>query len=76
MAHYVAAHFPRFLLDTKHLVPNMGEDVVFERSKLAFEQALMAIDAEMLRLESMESGHDQSGSTSVMTLISPVLRAL
>ena len=31
----------------------------------------MAIDAEMRQLQEMEAGQDQSGSTSVMTLITP-----
>jgi len=71
VAHYVARHFPRFLLETKHLTADMKDDEVQQRAKLAFEQALMAIDKEMSTLSEVESGHDQSGSTSVMTLLSP-----
>lgn len=71
MAHYVARHFPRFLLETKKLGADMTEDDVLARSKLAFEEALMTIDEEMSKLPEIESGHDQSGSTSVMTLITP-----
>jgi serine/threonine protein phosphatase PrpC len=47
----------------------MKDDEVVPTAKLAFEIALMAIDAEMAQLQEIESGHDQSGSTSVMTLI-------
>lgn len=70
VAHYVARHFPRCLLETKQLTADMKEEEVTRRAQLAFEQALMAIDREMLSLAEMETGHDQSGTTSVMTLIS------
>ena len=69
VAHYVAKHFPRCLLETAKLTPTMKDDEVVPTAKLAFEIALMAIDAEMAQLQEIESGHDQSGSTSVMTLI-------
>jgi len=71
VAHYVARHFPRCLLDTKQLTAEMADGEVLQRAQLAFEQALMAIDKEMATLPEIESGHDQSGSTSVMTLLSP-----
>ena len=71
VAHYAAKHFMRFLLDTKQLTATMPESEVQQRAKVAFEQALMAIDKEMASLPEIESGHDQSGSTSVMTLIGP-----
>merc|ERR1719331_2572612 len=41
------------------------------QAKDAFEVALMSIDAEMRQLPDVESGKDQSGSTSVMTMLSP-----
>merc|ERR1719331_1122320 len=41
------------------------------QAKEAFEGALMSIDAEMRQLPDVESGKDQSGSTAVMTLLSP-----
>ena len=48
----------------------MSEEEVVPRSTQAFEQALMAIDKEMSMQPEVETGQDQSGSTSVMTLIS------
>jgi len=71
VAHYVAKHFPRCLLDTKQLTADMTTEEVTSRAQTAFEKALMAIDHEMSTLSEVESGQDQSGSTSVMTLISP-----
>mmetsp|Transcript_1364 Transcript_1364/g.3859 ORF Transcript_1364/g.3859 Transcript_1364/m.3859 type:complete len:353 (+) Transcript_1364:147-1205(+) len=70
VAHYVAKNFPQKLMDTKQLPPGVSEADVPTQSKLAFEKALMAIDAEMRALPEVESGQDQSGSTSVMTLVS------
>ena len=70
VAHYAAKHFPRFLLDTKQLTLDMKDEEVVDRARRGFELALMAIDKEMSQLAEIESGHDQSGSTSVMTLIS------
>jgi len=74
VAHYVAKHFPRCLLEvcdrqgSKEKL-SAGEDFV-KHAEAAFEEALMNIDAEMRRLQELDTGHDQSGSTSVMTLIS------
>ena len=70
IAHYVAKHFPAKLVATQQLTPNMSEDEVPQRARLAFEKAIMAIDAEMRMMPDVESGQDQSGSTSVMTLLS------
>ena len=57
-------------MQTGQLTANMKPDEVTERAQKAFEIALMAIDKEMSEMEAVESGHDQSGSTSVMTLLS------
>lgn len=70
VAHYVAKNFAQKLLDTKRLQPGLAEDDVPAQSKSAFEDALMAIDAELRALPEVQSGQDQSGSTSVMTLLS------
>jgi serine/threonine protein phosphatase PrpC len=48
----------------------MAEDDVPARAKTAFEMALMSIDEAMRAMPDVESGQDQSGSTSVMTLLS------
>ena len=66
----MAQHFPRVLLETKQLTADMKDDEVPQRAQLAFERSLMSIDKEMSTISEIESGHDQSGSTSVMTLIS------
>lgn len=71
VAHYVAKHFPRVLIETNQLAPNMPEAEVAARATRAFESSLMSIDATMRALPEVESRQDQSGSTSVMTLISP-----
>ena len=77
VAHYVAKHFPSFLVKSQLdpggacLVPNMKEADVPARSQAAFEKAIMEIDAEMRKMPDVESGQDQSGSTSVMALLSP-----
>mmetsp|Transcript_62221 Transcript_62221/g.122954 ORF Transcript_62221/g.122954 Transcript_62221/m.122954 type:complete len:370 (-) Transcript_62221:433-1542(-) len=70
VAHYAAKHIPRFLLDTGELVPGMPEGDVPRRAQTGFEKAVMALDAELQQLPEMLSGQDQSGSTSVMTLLS------
>ena len=49
MARYAAQHFPRCLLETKQLTPEMEDSEVLHRAKAAFEQALMSIDEEMAR---------------------------
>ena len=71
VAQYTARHVAQKLLDTKHLTPGLAEVEVPAKSKAAFEKALMDIDAELRKLPEVESGQDQSGSTSVMTLFSP-----
>jgi serine/threonine protein phosphatase PrpC len=71
VAQYTARHVAQKLLDTKHLTPGLAEAEVPAKSKAAFEKALMDIDAELRKLPEVESGQDQSGSTSVMTLFSP-----
>lgn len=69
VAHYVAKKFPEHLLRAGSL---RGSDAELGGSaSRAFELALMSIDAELLRQPEVESGQDQSGSTSVMTLIGP-----
>jgi len=69
VAHYVANHITERL--KRHLPPaQLPEADVPAQSKLAFEKALMEIDTELRHLPEVESGQDQSGSTSVMTLIS------
>jgi len=70
VAHYVAKNFAQKLLDTKQLQPGLSEADVPAKAQAAFETALMDIDAEMRALDVVESGQDQSGSTSVMTLLS------
>ena len=70
VAHYVAKNFTDRLMDTKLLQSGLDENDVPSKSKMAFEQALMAIDDELRCLPEVESGQDQSGSTSVMTLLS------
>jgi len=70
VAHYAAKHIPRFLLDTKQLVPNMPESEVPRRAQEGFEKAIMALDKELQQLPEVQTGQDQSGSTSVMTLLS------
>jgi serine/threonine protein phosphatase PrpC len=70
VAHYAARHFPHHLLNTKQLKAGMNSEEFCSCAKTAFEQALMNIDHEMSMLTEVESGHDQSGSTSVMTLLS------
>ena len=71
VAHYAAKHFPEFLQRTNLLVPNMPDEAFVTASKAAFELSLMEIDDEMRQLPQVESGQDQSGSTSVMTLLGP-----
>ena len=70
VAHYTARNFRNHLVQTGQLTASMAPDEVEAKAKAAFEIALMAIDKEMSEMEAVESGHDQSGSTSVMTLIS------
>jgi serine/threonine protein phosphatase PrpC len=69
VAHYMAEHFPEHLLRTNKLTADQTQ--IKPQAKEAFEVALMAIDAEMLALPDVETGKDQSGSTAVMTLLSP-----
>ena len=69
VAHYMAKHFPDHLLATNKLTPDQSK--VEAQAKDAFEAALMSIDAELRALPDVESGKDQSGSTAVMTLLSP-----
>lgn len=71
VAQYTARNVAQKLLDTKQLTPGLAEAEVPAKSKAAFEKALMDIDAELRALPEVESGQDQSGSTSVMTLVSP-----
>lgn len=72
VAHYVAKHFQRHLHSTNLMASESYEAATFpDKAKAAFEKALMSIDAEMKQLPEVESGQDQSGSTSVMTLVSP-----
>lgn len=71
VAHYAARHFPDILQNTKLLTPSMEDDAFVTASKSAFELSLMQIDADMRKLPQVESGQDQSGSTSVMTLVGP-----
>ena len=70
VAHYTAKNFCKHLVNTGVLTANMKPEEVEAKAKQAFEIALMAIDKEMSEMEAVESGHDQSGSTSVMTLLS------
>ena len=49
----------------------MAPEDVPAAAKAAFETAVMSIDAEMRTIQEIESGQDQSGSTSVMTLLAP-----
>uniref|UniRef100_A0A7S0LP81 PPM-type phosphatase domain-containing protein n=1 Tax=Coccolithus braarudii TaxID=221442 RepID=A0A7S0LP81_9EUKA len=69
VAHYTAKHF------LTHLYKEMPYDHTaadfVAKSQQAFEVAVMALDAELKGLSVVESGQDQSGSTSVMTLVSP-----
>lgn len=69
VAHYMAKHFPDHLLATKKLTSDQSQ--VESQAKEAFETALMSIDAELRALPDVENGKDQSGSTAVMTLLSP-----
>lgn len=69
VAHYVAKHFPQHLLQTKKLTTD--QSMIEPQAKEAFEAALMTIDAEIRTLPDVENGKDQSGSTAVMTLLSP-----
>eukprot|EP00965_Chrysotila_dentata_P191641 6174660-Pleurochrysis_carterae.AAC.1 len=69
VAHYTAKHFIDHLsgeLPKDHTAPDFTS-----KAQLAFETALMSLDAELKGLSIVESGQDQSGSTSVMTLVSP-----
>lgn len=71
VAHYVAKNFPTRLVETKQLAAGMETtDEFVQRARRAFVESIMGIDAEMRQLQEVESGQDQSGSTSVMTLIS------
>ena len=69
IAHYIAEHFAEHLIKTNKLTADQSK--IETQAKEAFEAALMAIDAEMRTLPDVENGKDQSGSTAVMTLLSP-----
>lgn len=69
VAHYAARKLPEHLMRAATL-RSSDSDLGATATK-AFKTALMSIDAELLRQPEIESGHDQSGSTSVMTLIGP-----
>lgn len=69
VAHYTAQNFLTHLY--KELPSDYNAADFVAKSQLAFEVALMALDAELKGLGVVESGQDQSGSTSVMTLVSP-----
>lgn len=69
VAHYAAQHFQRIFL--QHFTASPTAPDFVDRAKVAFETALLEIDAELGQLPEVQSGQDQSGSTSVMTLVSP-----
>lgn len=69
VAHYTAKNFKSHLLKNE-LVSSDRADFA-AKTQAAFETALMSIDAELRALPEVETGQDQSGSTSVMTLVSP-----
>jgi len=69
VAHYMAKNFPARFLASKKLTADASQ--VEAQAKAAFETSLMSIDAEMRALPDVENGKDQSGSTAVMTLLSP-----
>lgn len=71
VAHYAARNFPGYLLKTEMLAPGMPDDAFCAKSKEAFETSLLQMDDAMRQLPEVESGQDQSGSTSVMTLLGP-----
>ena len=72
VAHHVAREFPRHFQQTKEFPTLTGNPADFEaRAKAAFEHSVMSIDQEMRQLQEVESGQDQSGSTSVMVLVGP-----
>jgi len=71
VAHYAARHFPTYLQKTQLLMPGMPDDVFPATCKEAFETSLMQMDEQMRQLPEVESGQDQSGSTSVLTLLGP-----
>ena len=71
VAKYAAKKLPLHLLKSgrdESLQP--GDADFVNKSKKAFEAALMSLDAELRSLPVVESGVDQSGSTSVVTLVS------
>jgi len=70
VAHHTAANFHKHLLQTNILRPKMSATEFPTEAKTAFETALMSLDDEMRHMEEVETGQDQSGSTSVMTLLS------
>jgi serine/threonine protein phosphatase PrpC len=69
VAHYAAQNFLTHLY--KELPCDHAADDFVAKSQLSFEVALMALDTELQGLNVVESGQDQSGSTSVMTLVTP-----
>lgn len=71
VAHYVAKHFPARLVAAEPFAAGMpAADDLVDRARRAFEESVMGIDAEIRQLQEVESGQDQSGTTSVMTLVS------
>ncbi|KAL1528828.1 hypothetical protein AB1Y20_010151 [Prymnesium parvum] len=71
VAHYAAKHLPSFLLKTELLQPGMPDEAFVVKAKEAFEVSLLQIDDVLRQLPEVENGQDQSGSTSVMTLVGP-----
>jgi len=71
VAHHTAKHFPEHLLKTKQLSTDWNSPDFVAKAQAGFESALMSLDEEIRTLHVVESGQDQSGSTSVMTLLSP-----
>jgi len=71
VAHYAARNFPQFLLKTGCLSIGMDGEGFKQKATEAFEKSLLEIDTAMRQLPEVESGQDQSGSTSVMTLLHP-----
>lgn len=72
VAHHVARNFEAHLMKTAggSLGDPLAADFCAKTQKI-FEKALMSIDEEMRELPEVQTGQDQSGSTSVMTLVTP-----
>lgn len=74
VAHYAAKNFPLFFQKTepfKVLAQGVDADAFVAKVTEAFETSLLQMDDVMRQLPVVESGQDQSGSTSVMTLLGP-----